>query len=92
MKLIQKKCPNCGANLEFDKEDKEVNCKYCNTTFLIDKDDNNLLDALNPEFFNLQRKRVQRMSSIVFIFSFIIFIIIIMVFVFTFFRISRGGF
>lgn len=39
MKIIEKKCPNCGADLKFKIGDKEAKCKYCNTEFIIE--DNN---------------------------------------------------
>lgn len=38
MKLIEKKCPNCGASLKFDKDDTEVTCEYCNRHFTVQRD------------------------------------------------------
>ncbi len=38
MKLISKNCPNCGANLAFDENDKKVTCSYCKQTSIIQKD------------------------------------------------------
>ncbi len=40
MKLIEKTCPKCGANLEFTEGEKKVKCAYCNTSFLIEEDKN----------------------------------------------------
>lgn len=38
MKLIHKKCPNCGAGLDFDEKSIKVKCAYCNQSFVIQKD------------------------------------------------------
>ena len=38
MKLIEKKCPNCGADLEFGENDKSCKCKYCHRSFEIERD------------------------------------------------------
>ena len=29
MRLIEKKCPNCGADLEFKDNDKSCKCSHC---------------------------------------------------------------
>ncbi len=31
IRLIQKSCPNCGANLKFNVNDESVTCDYCGT-------------------------------------------------------------
>ena len=36
MKLVEKKCPSCGAQLEFEPEDVKVKCEYCGHIFLMD--------------------------------------------------------
>lgn len=38
MKLIEKKCPNCGAALEFNESDKSCKCDYCHRSFEIERD------------------------------------------------------
>ena len=54
MRIIEKKCPNCGAKLEFNVGDKETKCKYCNSGFIIE--DNNTsekkfsLDNINLKY------------------------------------------
>lgn len=40
MKLIEKKCPNCGANLEFSETDRSCKCNYCHRAFEIERDQN----------------------------------------------------
>ncbi len=38
MKLIEKKCPNCGASLEFNEKDKSCTCTYCHRAFEIERE------------------------------------------------------
>ncbi|MBR3210386.1 MAG: hypothetical protein IKF71_00415 [Bacilli bacterium] len=38
MKLIEKKCPNCGASLEFSENDKSCKCQYCKRGFEIERE------------------------------------------------------
>lgn len=38
MRLVEKKCPNCGANLEFGDNDKSCKCQYCHRSFEIERD------------------------------------------------------
>lgn len=39
MKLIEKKCPNCGAGLKFDDGATSVICEYCSKTYYIQRDE-----------------------------------------------------
>ncbi len=39
MKLIEKKCPGCGAGLKFGENDTSVTCEYCNKTLHIQRDE-----------------------------------------------------
>ena len=39
MKLIEKKCPNCGAGLKFDDNSTSVTCEYCSKTYYIQRDE-----------------------------------------------------
>ena len=43
MKLIEKKCPNCGAGLSFNDNDKSCKCDYCKRAFEIERD--NTIDS-----------------------------------------------
>ncbi len=38
MRLIEKECPNCGAELHFTKEDTTCKCEYCKREFEIERD------------------------------------------------------
>ena len=45
MKLIKMKCPNCGAELDVDADQKMAVCEYCDTKFLIEDDQKVLSNA-----------------------------------------------
>ena len=93
MRLVEKRCPKCGAGLSFDSNSREVTCKYCNTSFEIVRDgiDNNLAnDLIDPEFFRLNAKiikKTQSMFSIGFIFT--VIVVFLMTFIFMFGIISH---
>lgn len=40
MKLVQRKCPSCGATLSFDENAKEVTCEYCKQKITIEREEN----------------------------------------------------
>ena len=39
MRLIEKRCPNCGASIEFSDDAKSCKCDYCNRSFEIERKD-----------------------------------------------------
>lgn len=39
MRLIEKKCPNCGAELHFDEKARSCKCEYCKREFEIERDE-----------------------------------------------------
>jgi len=41
MKLVQKKCPSCGASLSIDSQATEVTCEYCKQKLFIEREENN---------------------------------------------------
>lgn len=85
MRLVEKKCPKCGADLSFDSNSKEVNCSYCKTSYEVERDiTDNMGDIINPDFYNLTTKMVKGFSITstfvtIFIFavSIIMFVIIL---------------
>ena len=62
MKIIEKKCPNCKANLKFNAGDHEARCESCRREYIIEYDaTEELADKLkeaaakfNPDDFNLK--------------------------------------
>ena len=90
MKLIEKKCPNCGAKLSFESTDKEVTCKYCDQSYEIEREIN-LKDILGDEFdpreFALRNiKTITKTGKFITIFSICMFIFIFIMFFIIFFR------
>ena len=77
MKIIQKKCPGCGADLKFDKEDKEVKCKYCNATFQVERDLTDLVeDMIDPKMFKRHFNFVSYMGIAITVLAIAVFIFI----------------
>jgi len=54
MKIVEKKCPNCHANLEFDVGEQNVKCPSCRRAFAIEYDK----DFVDPEV-QLKAKDIQ---------------------------------
>ena len=77
MKLIEKKCPNCGASLEFSETDKSCKCSYCHRAFEIERNENSSGGDLNQQY---QLKEIKNASKL-FLFFFIPFFIILFGFV-----------
>ena len=87
MKIIEKKCPNCGATLEFNVGDKETKCKYCGSEFIIE-DNNEKKKEFNVD--NVTLKFVKTFTTVHFIMVGIISLIIIATFIFIFAHITRS--
>ena len=71
MRIIEKKCPNCGASLEFDDKAKSCKCEYCKRSFEIERE-----NYVNGEYnYNLTQKKFSNIFLIVFfiVFAFIAF-------------------
>ena len=62
MRIIEKTCPNCGANIEFNKGDEKVKCAYCKKTYVIEED--------QEEYRLVLTKRFTNMFTIIFVFAF----------------------
>ena len=77
MRIIEKKCPNCGASLEFNENAKSCKCDYCKRSFEIERD-NIDKKSIKPENFNLSELKgpLKIFSASVIIISIITFIII----------------
>lgn len=62
MKLIETKCPNCGASLKYDADKKSASCQFCGSSLIVD-DETHLLKLDNGEAFGYQfekgRQRAQ---------------------------------
>ena len=45
MKIFEKKCPNCSANLEFKVGERDVKCPNCRRTFAVEYDQDKALEG-----------------------------------------------
>lgn len=92
MKLVEKKCPNCGAGLSFNKDSHEVTCEYCKKSYVIEKEESkdkgkNLEDyyKLVEEFNNHPIGKVSNvMAIIIFIFAFLFIAFVFISIIFSF--------
>lgn len=87
MKLVEKTCPKCGANLEFKPEDKEVRCSYCNKSFIIEEDPTHKLVNNVADSFNLVAKTVGLGIGVQIAIGVIIFLVALGIIVAAFFNI-----
>ena len=76
MKLVEKKCPNCGAPLSFKTNDNEITCNYCKKEFVIEKEDPTLEDLFDESNYVLNYMedigKTAIIAKIIFIVIFII--------------------
>ena len=66
MKLIETKCPNCGASMSYDAEQGNATCKYCGSSLIVDKETKNLHVENSEELgyqFEKGRQRAQAEAS-----------------------------
>lgn len=54
MRIIEKKCPNCGANLDFNVGERNVSCASCRRKFAIMYDHGEDINKLRAEDFDLK--------------------------------------
>lgn len=82
MRLIEKECPNCGASLSFNENDKSCKCEYCKREFEIERDTDKAKVFVDQ--FKLQElKTPLKIFSMFTLGSFIVeFIIFIFAFIF----------
>lgn len=91
VKLIEKKCPNCGASLEFDETAKSCKCEYCHRAFEIERDNSLDVNDLAEQFNLNELKGPLKVFSTFFLGSYIItFVIALVIFCFIFGMIFFG--
>lgn len=93
MRLVQKKCPNCGAGIDFNEFSKTVKCAYCNQTYTVEKDKEMIKNEINisnhfDDAFNLVNKVRTPIAFVSIFMVIIIFAIVIIGFITTFIRIN----
>ena len=74
MKLIEKKCPNCGASLEFSDTDKSCKCSYCHRAFEIEREQDNSNEKSLEQQYTLNEipTSLKLIPIIVFLFVFVV--------------------
>lgn len=97
MKIIEKKCPNCGAGLSFGENDHSCKCDYCHREFEIERDEKIINDETkdNLDAYSLidpeTAKKVAKTGLVVFAASSIVpFIIFLVVFGFIAYMVIGG--
>ena len=91
MKLVQKKCPGCGASLSFNENATKTKCEYCKQEIFIEKETKDHLNGFAEDVYQLSLEEFRQASKIhkisfygVMIFIAAIFIMAIFSFVFFF--------
>ena len=79
MKLIEKKCPNCGASLEFSETAKSCKCDYCHRAFEVERDNNGVNIDFNLSELEAPAKAISKAFIIIFslIFIFIVSVVVL---------------
>lgn len=89
MRLIEKKCPNCGANLSFDENDKSCKCDYCKRAFEIQRDTDSL-DKINLIYSNISNSVGKGFKFMSIIYFFIFFVVAITLSIISFSIFHKG--
>ena len=54
MKVENVKCPNCGANLEYDSWGRKYTCAYCKTVYKAKNEGKGVFDKVNPPQISME--------------------------------------
>ena len=79
MKLIEKKCPNCGASLSFNDNDKSCKCEYCKRNFEIERDNNTAYNSSSDQFHLSELNTPLKFAGLYFASTYIVGAIIVIV-------------
>ncbi len=77
MKIVEKKCPNCHANLEFDVGERNVKCPSCRRAYAIEYDKDFVDPEVQVKAKDIQLKilddfeKSRRFSKVIFVLVFI---------------------
>lgn len=86
MKVVEKKCPNCGSSIEIEEGERIFKCKYCGTTLERDKNEELQEQVQNTalNFFKYTFAYMGIMQIIFTIFFVLIFLFIVGIAIFGF--------
>ena len=87
MRLVEKKCPNCGGELKFDVNDKETKCEYCGKAYEIERENDDKEELFNADNYKITEEQKEAVKAVflgvaaaqfipIFIFAFFFIIII----------------
>lgn len=67
MPLVEAKCVNCGGLLEVDNSNESAVCKYCGTTFIVEKAINNYIQNISIQnaTINIQGPEVDNFIQLI---------------------------
>lgn len=85
MRLITKKCPNCGASLSFDENDTKTKCEYCKQEIFIEKETKDHLNGFAEDVYQLSLEEFKQVSKIHKISFYSVMIFIVVIFIITIF-------
>jgi len=101
MKIIEKKCPNCHANLEFDVGEQNVECPSCRRKYAIEYDRDHIDPEMELKMKDVQLKlltdvhegfeRGRKLSSVIIVVFVVMFVAITAFFVFIGVKIFSSG-
>ncbi len=81
MKIVEAKCPGCGANVKFSEDAKKGICDYCKKEFLIEKDPNEEYLLSINELKMKSFKRASLMQKIIITMTLIVMLTIVGAFI-----------
>ena len=92
MKIIEKKCPNCGAGLSFGDTDKSCKCEYCHREFEIEREEDDTYNLIDPKSMEKVAKVGITVVAASFLIPIVIFIIAMVGFVVILLSTSKNDF
>ena len=88
MKLIEKKCPNCGASLEFKDSDKNCKCSHCGSSFEIERD-KSVEDLVDQFDLKPLDRSFSILAFVIYLFIFVVVICLIAAILHIVFNVSK---
>ena len=96
MKILEKKCPNCGANLDFKVGERDIVCKSCRRKYAVEYGVGDLSQLSSKAFESLRAADISlrpvRRMMVIAVAIFICFVVIATIISAIFIGISRADF
>ena len=92
MRLVEKKCPNCGGELKFNINDKDTTCEYCNKSYEIERENDDKEELFNADNYRVTLSAEQKKKAQAVLFGFAaVQIVPVMIFAFFIILIIGGS-